>query len=368
MVFSVFTGNEALSVMTRDDFRQEWTALYEACPWATSAQSPSFTSLRCALYRDRSTPVLAVQREAGTLVGLLALAVQDGEQWTLGASCDDGEYHVWLAEPANAESFMPLALEALSETVDMPPISLRYVPGDVALEWTKQGRFRLLAELRPAQTPVLSLGVREDAIKFVQSKDRLRSKRSGLARLGKVTFRRVIGTEGFERVLDRFEAMSIGRSAQKTGSLTQKCPIKRAFLAARQAVPGLQHTTVLELDENPIAMHIGIEGRPGGAFSLAGITHDITYSKYSPGSLLLAELIPLLCDEGYSLFDLTPGDDAYKERWSERSETVYELRLYPSLASRGFELASRPGPSALRKLRNLTAQARQTASTMRKAQ
>lgn len=336
-MFSVLAGDAALATMGRADFQKQWQTLYDTCTWATSAQSPAFVVLRCQVYRERAKPILVLQYQAEKLVGLLVLAIQDG--WTLGAGCEDSEYHVWLALRDHAETFMPGALAALNAELDLPPVWLKYVPRDVTINWASSGRFRYLAEVLREETVVLPLTDRASVLEFVHSKRRLRSKRNSLGRLGQVTFRRVHGVTDFERILERFDQMSVERKGEKFGHSARIDPFKRAYLAARQAVPGLQHTTVLELDGNPVAAHIGIEGRKGGTFSLAGITHDPAYDKYSPGALLLAELIPHLCDEGYAVFDLTPGGDAYKKHWGDRIEPVYQIRLYPNIASRGLELA-----------------------------
>ena len=342
----VFTGGEALKLMECDAFRSEWNSLYESCQWATTAQSPDVTTLRCDMYRSKTIPVLVEQRESGALVGLLALGKPKSGTRTLGAICEDGEYHTWIADSKHAESFMPNALAVLWSNTNLPPINLTYIPPGTPLEWLNHGHWKTCSVLKPRQTRILRLLDPEKVQVFLRSKARLRSKRNQLNRLGKLAFRKVEGIHDFERVWDRFVEMYQLRKQPILGSTVfDSDPIKRAYILARQGSVGMQHTTVLELDGKPIAAHIGLEGRPGGVFSLAGITHDPAYDKYSPGSLLLVDLINLLCDEGYSVFDLTPGGALYKDRWGDAEEMVYELEIFPSrfqrLAAASLDISAR---------------------------
>ena len=121
----VFTGDKALELMGCHKFRNEWNALYESCQWATSAQSPNVTRLRCDIYRSATIPVLVEQRESGALVGLLALGKPISGKRTLGAICEDGEYHTWIADAKHAETFMPDALAVLWSNTNLPhPINV----------------------------------------------------------------------------------------------------------------------------------------------------------------------------------------------------------------------------------------------------
>lgn len=348
----VIVGDKALELMKSETFRQEWSELYESCPWATMAQSPDVTYLRCNMYRSNAIPVIVELRDASRMVGLLVLARPVGGKKTLGALCEDGEYHVWIAHPEYAEIIMPEALPALWSNTRLPPLSLNYIPSGTPLEWVGQGRWKSCCKLIPVQTRILRLDDAERVQKFLRTKATLRSQRNQLKRLGQVTFRRVNGIQDFEQVLDRFVEMYSARKLAKVGNtIFDSDPIKRNYIFARQGMSGMQHTTVLELDGKAIAAHIGLEGRPGGVFTLAGITHDPAYEKYSPGSLLLMDLINLLCEEGYRSFDLTPGGDSYKERWGDAYETVHELDIYRSRVQMLTQAALDFSMKGMRKLR-----------------
>ncbi len=345
MEVRVLVGDAAMAAMERPDYRVEWRALYEACPWATSTQSPECTALRCAARWAAAEPVIVEGRRDGALVGLLALARPRSGTSATSACGEDGDYSPWIADAAHAESFMPTALAALWSGTTLTELRLQ-LPARAPLAWARRGPWRRRCRLVPSRTYVMRLDDPERLRRFVNSKQSLRASRNQLRRLGPLTFRKVVGKAEFERVLDRFAEMHAARKHVRAAlSPFEYDEFKRPYLVARQLAPGMQHTTVLESGGRIIAAHIGLAARPGGTFCLAGIAHDGHYDKYSPGSQLLAHLIPMLCEEGYSEFDLTPGGAAYKARWGDSVETVYELHAFPSVlgrvASAGRELCRR---------------------------
>lgn|SRR5262249_15729549 len=337
---NVFLDDDAAHHFLSTPYLSEWRNLYLGCPWATSGQDPYFAHTHFIHHREKSGYAIVEQRSGDKLVGLLALA---------RSTCDasrpigsgDCEYCVWLCEPGRASSFMPLALQGLWERTNWPAISFKYIPAGTPLDWARTGKWKVRTEIRPHVTRFLPLQEQEQVLRFARSKKSLRSLSNQLKRLGTVSFRKIERVDDFALSLDTFAALYDARKAAKHGtSPFQNNPSKKAYLIDLMRV-GLQHATLLELNGTIIAAHIGLTEKPGGIFPLAGITHDAAYAQFSPGSLLLTHLIPLLWEEGYTGFDLTPGDDQYKDRWGTETKTVYELWVFPSIAHKASHVAKR---------------------------
>jgi CelD/BcsL family acetyltransferase involved in cellulose biosynthesis len=60
------------------------------------------------------------------------------------------------------------------------------------------------------------------------------------------------------------------------------------------------------------------------------ITHAEAFARYSPGSVLIFQLASQLAGQGYKYFDLTPGDDAYKERFATAHDEAFFARVFAS--------------------------------------
>jgi CelD/BcsL family acetyltransferase involved in cellulose biosynthesis len=339
MSIEIWKGSAAIAHLKQDKVLREWQELYDRCAWATSAQRPEFIRLRYEIYETVANPVLIEQHERECLVGLLALALPNHSSWALGAACEDSEYNVWLCDVEYIDKFMPDALTALWKKMRTPPLHLYYIPAEASIEWARRGKWRRRSVIESKEVWRLRLGSIDQSRQFVHSKKSLKSLSHQIQRIGKLSFRKIDGQSEFIPTLDKFIEIYSSRKKKKTGkTIFEIDPFKRAYLLARQAMPGMQHTTVLELDGRAIAAHIGIAGRPNGMFSLAGIAHDDEYARYSPGSLLLAELIPLLAEEGYSTFDLTPGGDEYKKRWGDSTSIVYDMELFPSFPQKAYTI------------------------------
>jgi CelD/BcsL family acetyltransferase involved in cellulose biosynthesis len=66
---------------------------------------------------------------------------------------------------------------------------------------------------------------------------------------------------------------------------------------------------------------IAAAGRFSGMFnSIAGAE----FRNYSPGELLLANVIRMCCERGLTTFDLGIGDAAYKQVYCKDAETLYD--------------------------------------------
>jgi len=88
----------------------------------------------------------------------------------------------------------------------------------------------------------------------------------------------------------------------------------------------LFHITVMTVDNNLVSAHIGIKGTD--IVHLALISFSPFYAAHSPGKLHLMQLGKQFSTENIQMFDLTPGGDAWKERFANSHDEVWELIVY----------------------------------------
>ena len=161
------------------------------------------------------------------------------------------------------------------------------------------------------------------------SRKKLRQKERQLAALGPVAFQRARTPAEIDRVLAAF--------FQQKGARMREQGLSNAFDA-----PGVKEFTRAAVHENDpdtgepvvelyaasvgdtiIATFGGIvaDGRFSGMFnSIAGSE----FRNYSPGELLLANVIRICCERGLDKFDLGIGDAAYKQVYCKDAEALYD--------------------------------------------
>jgi CelD/BcsL family acetyltransferase involved in cellulose biosynthesis len=161
------------------------------------------------------------------------------------------------------------------------------------------------------------------------SRKKLRQKERQLAALGPVAFRRARTTAEIDRVLAAFFQQKAARMREQGLSNAFDAPgVKEFTRAAAYAIDPDTGEPVIELyaaavGDTIIATFGGIvaDGRFSGMFnSIAGSE----FRNYSPGELLLANVIRICCERGLGTFDLGIGDAAYKQVYCKDAEALYD--------------------------------------------
>tara|TARA_X000001036_G_C20669214_1_gene801828 strand:- start:787 stop:1896 length:1110 start_codon:yes stop_codon:yes gene_type:complete len=78
------------------------------------------------------------------------------------------------------------------------------------------------------------------------------------------------------------------------------------------------HCSVLKLDEEIIALHWGVVDKDTFYYLMPAYSGP-EWAKYSPGKVLLEDLMISCIQDGVKIFDFTSGDEAYKKIWSNKS-------------------------------------------------
>jgi CelD/BcsL family acetyltransferase involved in cellulose biosynthesis len=203
--------------------------------------------------------------------------------------------------------------------------------------------------------PVLNMdtGAAPQALISNSLRRRLKAKERKLTRLA--GYRHYVATEDADiaRLLDWFFRVKPARMAQ------QRLPdvfaetgvadfIRNACLARRPDGGRLIDIHALECDEEIIALYAGVAD--GYRFSMMFNSYTLSdHSRYSPGLLLIRNIVDHYAARGYRALDLGVGSDSYKQLFCKREEMIFDsfialgargriAALAMSLAARGKHL------------------------------
>ncbi|GEO18938.1 GNAT family N-acetyltransferase [Microvirga aerophila] len=131
---------------------------------------------------------------------------------------------------------------------------------------------------------------------------------------------------------------------------------------ARNEVGGIAHTSALMVGDHMIAGNFGIVLR-GRFYGIIQSSDFENYRTYSPGSLLLVEIIRWCCENNISLLDFSIGSESYKARWADDEEQLYQHGQAFSITGMllethrrtlaGFKNSARKNPQLVELLRSV---------------
>ncbi|MGV3639482.1 MAG: GNAT family N-acetyltransferase [Adhaeribacter sp.] len=328
-------GREVFALLAGDvTFQNEWDALFMACPWATVFQSRSFVASWFEVYQHKFEPVLLTTGQDGRLSGVLVLAMlRSGPGLSggrlVGAGYYDAEYQTWLARPDNGNDFMPLALEKLRRDLPRHHLQLRFLPPGTPLTWLRKTQPGLpRAVLQTYNRPLMEMG--DPDLPKLFRKPEFRNKLNRLNRLGEVCFEQITEINRFNQVLPVLALQyDFRQGALFNKNQFRDDPLKMELLLALFQQK-LLHVTVLSVQQEIVAAIVAVKS--GTWVHLGGINvHAPFYANYSPGFVHFLLLGQHFIREQVAVFDLTPGEDVYKERLATCHDQVHELMVAASL-------------------------------------
>ncbi len=201
--------------------------------------------------------------------------------------------------------------------------------------WRGTANPLLQAPLRDAAGPAYAGALQSDFEALLKdrmggnSRKKLRQKERQLAALGPVAFGRARTPAEIDRVLETFfQQKSARMREQGLSNAFDAAGVKEFTRAGAHDIDPDTGEPVIELyaasaGDTIIATFGGIvaDGRFSGMFnSIAGAE----FRNYSPGELLLANVIRMCCERGLNTFDLGIGDAAYKQVYCKDAEALYD--------------------------------------------
>lgn len=332
---NILSGSTLLEVISQTEFLNKWEDLFQNCPWATAFQDHRFVTSWYKIYNSTYEPLMVISENENALLGIFPLTI--GPKGKIkGAGHDQAEYQVWLSKPAYSDEFFVKSIEALRGRFPDKKIHLKYVPHQTPLEIIKENK--MLNDqcfVRSCQQQIMEIDPKKlhEELKKKNRKEKI----NRLKRMGEFRFDKIISTEDFVKLID---AITIQNDFRKGAMYNKfafaKDPNRKRFLISLFE-KGMLHVTVSKVNNEIIAANAGVTGN--GIVHLQGInSHSPFYEKYSPGILHFLYLGLEMNEERLSIFDFTPGKEAYKEMLSTKSLETHELIISSAFQKRKIVL------------------------------
>lgn len=333
---TVQTGAEAWEKLADKGFLWQWKQIYDACPWATPFQSSAFICVWFENYRSRYSPVIiSLPKNDHQLYGLLILAMSVDRKQLVVAGDRQAEYQVWLATRDSHQNFVAEMATALDVSFPGYHLVFKYIPDATPVsDLMGLPTIRDRAELKTHQRPIIRIDKKDLDDSFRKKSNKSRFNR--LKKLGELEFKQVTDEKTFSEVIDTIiDFYDFRQGATNSAFPFLRDPFKKPFhLDLMKQHADILHVTLTTLNESPIAAHIGVVGRR--QVHLAILAYSPFCAEHSPGKLHLMMLGRCFADQEIGELDLTPGGDAWKERFANCHDEVYELILHNSGKARAL--------------------------------
>jgi len=311
----------------------QWSALYEACPYAAPFQHPAWILPWWNAFGSGKVFTFAVW-DGRRLLALLPAFLHEWEgqrQITLlgnGISDRLGP----LAVPGHAEAAMPAILEALARRAsEWDVCSFEDLPADCGSMWEHRELIgktipyhvcacRRLPDSADALQASLPHGLRRNLRRYL---DKMRS-------AGQVQFRCAASEDEFETYLKALFRLHACRWNQRgePGMLSGALRSFHRESALRLWRLGKARCFALRLDGAPIAAIYGFSDKQRFWSYQSGF--DPAMMEYSPGSLILNFAMEQAIAEGNRIFDFLRGDERYKRDWGTEFECNRHMMMWHS--------------------------------------
>jgi CelD/BcsL family acetyltransferase involved in cellulose biosynthesis len=326
---TILVDEEAFHFLSDERLLQEWRALQSECPWATAYQAPVFIKTWYETYRNQFTPVIVFRLgDDRRLDGLLTLAIRKSTAQMVHAGDIHCEYQVWLARGNADDSFICEALSALGKRFPRNALRLRYLPPLTRLEtFATSRKIQGSCFLKPCPRPLINPDDEHHVDHGLRSK---RVKLNRLKRLGPVSFHNVEKEEFpeiFEQAWPLYEFRQIGQF--NFSRFLHDSDLKRFYLAVATH-PDVLRMTVLYAGDLMIAWTLGMQG--DGCLHLIAAGYSPFHARQSPAILTLLTVAKQLIRER-RIFDLTPGDNFYKDQLATAHDVTHSLYFFPGPVS-----------------------------------
>lgn len=327
MPLKLARGTEAAEMLGSQDFRSQWLELYRACPWATAVQHPGFACSWYEVYEQYAPVLIGEFSDTNALTGLLALAVdRSGDAIIPGGR--QAEYKSWLALPQHGGQFLSAALALLSREMKVGTLLFRYLPSEAPLDGVLASAAPWTCERETFPRPIVRLGNAAEVAEYLARKTNstLRNSRNRLKKLGGLRLEQIRETDELVSIFDQLIQWYDARQEAAHGKRPFQTDRHKKEWHLRLLKEGLLHLTLLKVGQELVSALFGLSD--GKTYSVMMPVFAPACAQYSPMALHHLMLVEQLRTEGYSLLDLTPGPDAFKDRFVGAYDSVQALSIY----------------------------------------
>ncbi len=312
---------------------QQWQSLWAANPHREIFQNSQWVKAWVHAFKDHRALFTPAVFEGDRLLGMIPLMRHDRELKFLGHNVSD--YNGILSRPEHRiEVFQTGLLHLLKHRRDWDRIVLENLPQDLrltdAIESLPVSVRRRVLLSPPSPCPTLLFGNSKEQLAAILRKDKLRKASKAFARLGEIRFRHLESLEEALTHLPLFIQQHVRRqqmAGRHSAFLSAEPTEFYRELLSRMDLRCELRFSVLELNGNPVAYHLGFQ--LDGRYLFYKPTFDIDYWEASPGQVLLYHLLQQLSQTETVEFDFGLGGESYKYRFSNHVRHNETLFIYP---------------------------------------
>ena len=326
----IIRGAEAHQCRNNDKFIAEWKRLAQQTTHVSVFQEPKFVNCWHQEYKQYFDPIFVVGRnKSDELIGLIPLTIDKETKKLSHAGAWHAEYHGWLCMPDFEEAFLIQALTSIKDQFSLSTWNWTYLPPRSNTSWLNSKTLKkngIYNQFEPMDSPLLDLKDEEKLKKVLKSKS-IKSKINRLKRNGELRIERITSKDRVEHLMDQIEVLvNFRHEAVHQVAPFETDYLQRDFYLARSNYLDKNHFSVLWMGDKLLAFHFGCIDQDTIYIGLTAF--DPTESKHSPGVIFLIYLAQLLQQEDIRYIDLTPGGDEYKERFSNKHQSLVKPTLY----------------------------------------
>lgn len=328
----ILEGREALSALRRLHEDGSWHRLAGADPRPTCFQEAPFVLSWYDAYDGLCEPLVALAHtaEAGDdrLVGMLSLAIRRGGEIVI-AGANHAWYEGWIAEPGHDAEFIAAAVDAVIERRRPAAWRWKYLVRGAGAGWV-DALTNATGLVTEHPTPIWDLTA-PDAIERLL-KPRLRNYMNRYQKRGELALERLVDAAAIRAIHVCAPWSDLRHGAVRADLPFRDDPRKMTLHEHLARAGDAIHTSVLRLDDRPLAVH---QGNWDGERLFTGLyAFDPTQARQSPGNILMIELARHVLELGGREIDLTPGGEWWKNDFATRQETVYRVELFADAGRR----------------------------------
>jgi CelD/BcsL family acetyltransferase involved in cellulose biosynthesis len=306
----------------------DWERLWRADPDREIFQSFRWARAWWQSYGDKLSLRSLAVFEGERLIGILPL-VQDGEQIVfLGGS--QADYSTLVCENDRAAEVFEAALDTLLKLADWKEcvLSSLKLDGQILKQLATLPK-RLRCHLQKVYVDdcyTILLSENRDALASLLGKHHTKRRLNKLRKAGALTFRHIESKAEAQVQLSEFL-----RHQTQARALAGKSRIPPEFCSfLRNLISELDLTRelrfgVLELNDRPLAWHLSFHLNDKLLFYQQ--TFDVDSWDYSPGEVLVHELLRYVKENAIREFDFAHGAEPYKNRFTTHRRKSYSLYI-----------------------------------------
>lgn len=321
-------SKEALELINSDAFVNQWKELAVGRPVYCRMQE---AEILCVWYRHYSAviePVIFTAfNDSDELVGFLGMVWDKKNQELKHAG--HPQYHGWLAKPDYEAPFLQQVFRLIRKEFPIKKLHWSVLSPGLSIDVFQSA---LDSDMRMTYeetvSPMWNLSDPARLKKLLKNKS-IKSNFNRYKRLGNFRFEIINEPERLREILHIAKNQIDFRKEAVNNVLPFKSdPIKIGYFCEQLSISGTILPVALWLDDQLLSFNQGVMSRSKNYFIGRITSFDPSEYRYSPGTLLFIKLAEYLTENGYEIFDLTPGTNSYKDRFADSSVKLYKPTIH----------------------------------------